>query len=395
MRYSLKHVGASRKLRVAIGAESTAYGGLEKMLSEEYRLCRQQDFDPSLIVSTKVLREKFEHQLNDINPSIIRYTPPAFPDFGFYSLPSVLKLRLESKFIKGFQQFDGFSIGLSGYKFGPALLDLASDLNKPALATIHGYLPYLTTRDNSMKAKYRKAFKCLRGLSAVSEDALKAYLLIFEEVLPLHLRLEVIENFVDDDFFKIGQERMQKQQPFNLKRHKRIVAAGRLVQSKRFDDVIKVFKLVSSQDPGVLLTIAGTGDKLSDLRNLAKRLSLEHRIDFAGHINLKDFLKDADLFLTATEREGGASLAAAEALAAGLPVYGFKSPGLREALDPCSAAHLVANRNVQELAEAILSFLRSPQSDFEVNHHAYDFARKRFSKERWTTQRLNFQNLIR
>lgn len=381
--------------KVAIGGVSTSFGGMEKMLMKEYMLCVEHEYDPSLVISLKSVANQMRRRLEDFKPNIIEYTPAPFLRSSFPDWMMLSKTRWIESYFKGLGKFDGFSVGISGYAYGPGLLELATEFKKPAIATVHGYLAFAESHDQALKEKYQNAFRNLRGLSAVSEDSLSSYLATYSPFLPSKLKLAVIENFVEEAFFDLGRQKI-----LNLSSPKvgplKIVAAGRLVQSKRFDDVLRAFQLVVAQNVGDLtLVIAGEGSELATLEKLAMDLGLQNKTQFVGHVDLVNLFSTADLFVTATEREGGASLVIAEALASGVPVCGFEAPGLTQALKACQAVKLVADRNPRVLADSILDFLSSASTWPLKNQQAFDFAANRYQKDRWARQRLEFQNLLR
>ena len=111
-------------------------------------------------------------------------------------------------------------------------------------------------------------------------------------------------------------------------------------------------------------------------------------------MDLKPALAEADIYLTATQREGGASLAVAEALASALPVFAFQAPGVSEALVNCSGSQLVANRSSKDMAAAILAVCEDQTKLIPMSQSAHSFAKLKYQQSRWAEERWNFQETL-
>jgi len=97
------------------------------------------------------------------------------------------------------------------------------------------------------------------------------------------------------------------------------------------------------------------------LRQLIKRLDLEHAISFAGTVSdqeLKAYYNVADVFLTTSEHEGFC-VPLVEAMAMKLPIAAYASSAIPETVGP--AGILWEERNPYLLAESINSIVREKQ----------------------------------
>jgi glycosyltransferase involved in cell wall biosynthesis len=101
-----------------------------------------------------------------------------------------------------------------------------------------------------------------------------------------------------------------------------LLAVGRLTAEKRFDALIRVFKLVRRQLPGAVLTIVGDGPERQALEAAAGD-ELHTGIRFLGPMygeeNLAPLFLGADFFVLA----GAAGLSVNHALGYGLPVIAY------------------------------------------------------------------------
>ena len=116
---------------------------------------------------------------------------------------------------------------------------------------------------------------------------------------------------------------------------KYIISAGRLQKHKRLEIVIKALDNIRESRPNVELLILGDGDQRDALKRLAVDLGLEEHIHFFGHLaNPFPYIKRADVFVLASEREGLPNIII-ESLISGTPVIASDcTTGPREILCP-------------------------------------------------------------
>lgn len=105
-----------------------------------------------------------------------------------------------------------------------------------------------------------------------------------------------------------------------------IVAAGRLVDQKRFDLLVAAYARIVDQFPGWHLVIYGEGENRAALENQIEEAKLQGRISLPGWSNsLSARMAEAEFFVLSSEYEGFGNVVA-EALAVGLPVVSFDCP---------------------------------------------------------------------
>lgn len=141
-----------------------------------------------------------------------------------------------------------------------------------------------------------------------------------------------------------------------------IVSVGRLIFSKGFDVLLNAFQKVRSKIDCRLL-ILGKGEEKERLEALCNTLNIREDVTFLGfHHNPFKFMKEAQLFCTATRYEGLGN-ALIEAMALGLPVIATDcryGPG--ETLEDGKYGILVPVERSDALAAAIIKVL----SDHEL-----------------------------
>jgi glycosyltransferase involved in cell wall biosynthesis len=103
--------------------------------------------------------------------------------------------------------------------------------------------------------------------------------------------------------------------------------------------------------------IAGEGPEDATLAEAARRLSLEDRIEFVGHVARPErFLHDLDVYVQSSVAEGLPN-AVLEAMACGLPVVATDVGGTPEVVQDSVTGFLVPARNPARIAKALTRLL--------------------------------------
>ena len=95
----------------------------------------------------------------------------------------------------------------------------------------------------------------------------------------------------------------EKVENFNFEKNKRyLVTVGRLIELKRFSDVLNAMVDLPFD---VELILLGDGEERTSLENLAKSLNLEERVHFLGQVkNPFKYIEKCDLFISSSSVEG-------------------------------------------------------------------------------------------
>jgi glycosyltransferase involved in cell wall biosynthesis len=128
---------------------------------------------------------------------------------------------------------------------------------------------------------------------------------------------------------------------------------GRLKKYKGVHHVIMAFSRMRSPDS--VLEIAGAGDYLPALQELASSLDLGDRVRFLGRISESEklaLLRRAWALVFASPKEGW-GITNLEAAACGTPVVASNSPGIRESVHDGETGYLVPHGNAAAMAAAM------------------------------------------
>ncbi len=173
--------------------------------------------------------------------------------------------------------------------------------------------------------------------------------------------VEVIPSLVDVERFRHPTEVEALRASLGLTGHRVLTFTGRLVSSKGIDTTIRALALLP---PDVTLLVIGSGPRLADLQALARRLGVTSRVQFlvdVGYEDLPRYLALSDVFVFPSQnRLEGFGLAAAEAMASGLPVVVADMPGVREVIEPGREGLLADPVIPEDFARPVLELLNDP-----------------------------------
>lgn len=139
-----------------------------------------------------------------------------------------------------------------------------------------------------------------------------------------------------------------------------VVFAGRLVSYKRVDDLIKALPLIKERVPEARLKVIGTGPKLDELKQLAKRLNVEESVSFLGFLESHEAvlieIKSSQVFSLPSTIEGF-GLVTIEAMACGVAYVNSDIKTTKEITGNGQGGLLFKVGNVDDLADKIIALL--------------------------------------
>lgn len=137
---------------------------------------------------------------------------------------------------------------------------------------------------------------------------------------------------------------------------KNLVSVGRLSKEKGFDDLLRLFKKISSKHPDWKLSIVGDGMERNDLLELANELKLGDKVVFHGYQNkeyINEILLDSSIYVMTSHTESF-GLVLIEAMSFGVPALAYTSAqGANEIIDDGINGYLIDNRNEEEMEHKI------------------------------------------
>ncbi len=250
--------------------------------------------------------------------------------------------------------------------FGPGAvyaLPFARRHRLPLVVTFHGYdVPILTSWRRWLPEHLRYALlgpQVLRemtlGLCASNE---LRELLIAQGVPGDKLRVHRLG--VDLDRFHPGT---RPAQPTD------VVMIGRFIEKKGFEFGLQSFARVAAELPDIRLTLIGEGEREPMLKSIAREAGIEQRVTFAGTRSPEQVaatLATAHVLLAPSVVEPGTGnresglIVVKEASASGAVPIGTLHGGIPEIIDDGVTGYLVAERDVDALADRLSRVMKDP-----------------------------------
>jgi glycosyltransferase involved in cell wall biosynthesis len=199
----------------------------------------------------------------------------------------------------------------------------------------------------------------------------------FKEMVPGIRNLVVLPNPLPNELL------MQKRQPVDTTKRRRLIALGRFNEVKQFDVLINAFSALSQQFQDWDLWIWGEGSERARLEGLVAELGLGERVFLPGR-TLTPWVEmgRAQAFVLPSRFEG-LPMVLMEAMALGLPCLSFDCPsGPRELTDDGHAGLLIPLGDARTLAEALRLLLTDESLREELGKRAAVSIRERYSLQK-------------
>ena len=208
-------------------------------------------------------------------------------------------------------------------------------------------------------------------------------------------KFEVVPNGVDLEKFRKQDIQTIQDLKSELKIRpdkKVIITVSRLVKKNGLNDLIKAGQYL---DFPFKILIIGSGPNEKKLKRLAKRLNLEERILFLGHIQYDDLPKYysiADVFVRPSLSEGLGSVFL-EAMAVGLPIIGPRIGGIPDFLNDGETGYFCQVKNPKSIAEKI-NYVLNTKNKEEIAQVRKNIRRLIEEKYSWSNIVLRMRNIF-
>lgn len=148
-----------------------------------------------------------------------------------------------------------------------------------------------------------------------------------------------------------------------------VLAVGRLVEKKGFDDLIRAWPAVRAACPTARLVVVGEGPEHGPLTTIASELDVGDSIEWAGpepQERVRAWLSQARVVclpcrVAADGNRDGLPTVLIEAMAAGVPCVSTRLTGIPEIVRDGHEGCLVEPGDTAALAQAIVGLLRDPE----------------------------------
>jgi glycosyltransferase involved in cell wall biosynthesis len=155
-----------------------------------------------------------------------------------------------------------------------------------------------------------------------------------------------------------------------------LLNVARLHRNKRHEDLLQAFTTVLARHAGAVLLVAGDGDRRVDLETRVRELGIGDSVRLLGsRDDVRDLYHLADVNVLSSSKEGFSNVVL-EAMAAGVPQVLTDVGGNAEAIGESGCGLLVAARDPEALAAAILEVIGDPSRARTMRAAALERARR-------------------
>jgi glycosyltransferase involved in cell wall biosynthesis len=198
--------------------------------------------------------------------------------------------------------------------------------------------------------------------------------------------IRVIAMGVDIDFFAKSVGRVTT--PNHEGRQDKIILfAGRLIDVKGVEHLVKAFPAVLEKQANAKLLVVGSGPCKEDLVSLSERLHLQEKVVFQDAVSQEELVRYysmADVFVlpSVTTDEGeteGLGVVLLEAMASGVPVIGTGVGGIPDIIKDGETGLLAVEKNPKDLAEKICRLLTDGDLRKKVTENGLRLVTQKFS----------------
>ena len=253
----------------------------------------------------------------------------------------------------------------------------------PTVSTVHGYMAFESISKGSMdegseEAKFMQdveiqAYQGTRKVITV-DTRLKDYV---KEVSGVEAT--AIRNFIDIHSFKPNKgAKAELREKYGIDANSPVLFCPRRL-TKKNGVIYPALALpkVLKEFPNTHLIYAGSGEALNEIKEIVAREGMENSVTLLGavaHSVVRDYYDLSDVALVPSVHSAGVeeatSISALEAMGSGSPLIACAVGGLKEIVNSGVDGLLVEEKNVDQLADAILTLLRDPEAGEEMAEKA-------------------------
>ena len=275
---------------------------------------------------------------------------------------------------------------------GPPAALAAAACSRPLVISLHGSDVYLPERHRWLRGITARVFRKAAVITACSSDLARR-----AEALGAPAdRIVVVPYGADPLLFHPAEEGERQRVRIEWKvgeGEALILAIGRLVRKKGFDQLIRAVPGILADAGPARLIIAGDGDLRAELAALAGKLGIENRVLFAGAVDrerLPALLRCCDVLAVPSMHDergnvDGLPNVVLEGMASGAAVVASDVVGIPQVITSGEHGLLVPEQDPAALAAAIVRLLREP----DLRARLGQAARRRVEES------LNWSNVAR
>jgi len=358
-------------------------GGSERQAAQLVRMLSQAaGFDVRVMTldASGVLRSDFEEFLTT---EVLEFQLTSFYDLNF-----VRSIRRYVEFLRNekidlVQTYDFYSnvFGILGARIAGVPVRIASKRETGVMRT--------SNQERVEKLTFRMATRICANSLAVKRHLIKA------DIPQEHIT--VIHNGFDASQFDLGTvDRRKIATELGLPYHEGIRYISHVAnmrhEVKNHPMVLRAAKIVLAENSDVHFVLAGEGDLMNPLVQMADDLGISANTHFIGRCTRVPELLSISYAGVLTSFAEGFSNSILEYMAAALPVVATNVGGANEVIDEGRSGYLIESDNHEGLAERLLFLTANPEVSFAMGTFGREVVMSEYSSE---TQFLKLTSLYR
>jgi glycosyltransferase involved in cell wall biosynthesis len=193
--------------------------------------------------------------------------------------------------------------------------------------------------------------------------------------------------------------KLEKLSPISFDHPVRLLAVARLSafeKLKGIDHTIEAVALLIKRGMDIVFDVAGTGDDMARLVEIADSLKITDRVRFHGRVSnerLAELYRNASIFVLPSGSEGF-GLVFLEAMAYGLPVVAADVAAAPVVVRPGESGCLVPYGNPGALSECLETLIRNPGSARALGLKGRAFLERNFTFAQYSSRFLSYIGLL-
>lgn len=353
-------------------------------------LAEREDIDLQIITATSGILENQTVSKDGITFHVIRYTFP----FTVRGFPEYMRLDLLTRYAHLRRQVRQILISLQpdvihvhGTEYGYGLAALEAKV--PTIVSIQGIVNLLAQVSRSFLYRCQASFELHTIRTAMYFGSRTAW---GNNFIRSHNSTAIIYDLpeaVNPVFFKT---------PNRTPNHN-IVMVGSIEQRKGIEDALLAMSVVVAAYPSAKLLVVGEGkaEYVERLKQCTKSAGIQANVEWLGFKNAEEIaaLHAGSAVLIHPTHIDNSPNSVAEAMASGLPVIASDVGGIPSMIENGATGLLTKPRNPGQLAEAIISLLRSESERTRLSSRAKEIALERHFPPRVAEKTTNvYQDVI-
>jgi glycosyltransferase involved in cell wall biosynthesis len=213
---------------------------------------------------------------------------------------------------------------------------------------------------------------------------------------PTLTNAKIVHNGIDLDEFNINNVKLSKNAVLKnmgfTGTEKMIFCAGRLVQGKGQDNLIRIFSCIAKKMNDTVLIIAGDGPDLLRLKKITKENFIDDKVRFLGALSRKDiatYYSSSDLFILLSRLNETFGIVFIEAMALGTPVIGSNLGGVPEVIENGVNGITINHLNHTEIENVIIKVLTNNDFSNRLVSNGYKSVKDKFNNLRMAEETIN------